>query len=418
MRLKYHSLIALGISSIILNGCTTGSGGFLNLGVVDALRKSKACIFKQKLNYSTTPIGNSKFALPTFGTTPTHSSGPVAIDSYTVPQAASAAPTSDCGCNAGATVVNSSQYSDEYYMPIRSELSTSEIVEPPIDSVPAKLIDDAELPSVNPLPSEDFDSDNDDGFDSLDTEGAFSPLGQTTPDELSTDIVAEENQSDDHEQVVDGQNGNDKSIFEAAKIKESDTMKFDDATDPTHAGHSIVEQKPAMLTLHARPAESHNLFDRAAQQKKSLKTMQASHKRNFRQQNSLRKQTDFGDRGYRQAMNTDQTIEFKPLPPVKEKTTAPTVSPKTDLVPLPTKSGKTRKTETTQNRTAKASPRIPILRATTASSASILSLKNLANVIQDDRGSRQQYDADHRTAKGSTTASVNVLKAEDKTIER
>ena len=417
MRLKYHSLIALGISSIILNGCASSGGGFLNLGVVDALKKSKACLFKQKLGYTTTPLANTGLSLPTFGTKPTLSSGPVMIDNYAVPQATSSAPTSDCGCNAGSSIVDSSQYSEKYYMPIRTDL-TPQIVEPPIDAVPSPLMEDAELPSINPLPSETLDSDSGKGFDSLDTEGSFDPLGQTDSTEFDSPD-SETAESDDREQVVDGQKSKDQSIFEAAKLKESKTMKFDEATDPTHAGHSVVDQKPTMLTLHARPAQSHNVFDKAAQQQKSIETMQASHKRNFRQQNALRpKGMEFNDRGYRQAMNTDQAIEFKPLPPVKENKPAPAVTPETKLAPLPALKENTHKMQNGRTRTAAVSPRVPILRATTASSASILSLKNLANVIQDTQRPQQQYDADHRTAQGSTTSSVEVLQDGETTIER
>ena len=439
MRLKYHSLIALGISSIILNGCATGGGGFLNLGVVDALKKSKACVFKQKLTYTTTPIGNSGLSLPTFGSSPTHSSGPVIVNSHTAPQQvtsfppmsqpapiAQAAPTSSCGCSAGSSIVDSSQYNSQhdaqFYMPARTD-QTSEIVEPPINAVPNRLIESPNLPSVNPLPTETLDSDNSEGFDTFDTEGELEPLGQIekmNPINSAPKVIAEKSYySRDAETEAVESNVNDQSIFEAAKVKESKTMIFDEATDPTHAGHSIVEQKPAILTLHARPAQSHHVFDRAAQQQKSIATMQASHKRNFRQQNTLRpKIAELNSRDYRQAMKPEPTVEFKPLPPVIENTTAPAIAPETKLAPLPTQKEDSQKDQDIRTRTAETSPRVPILRATTASSASIRSLTNIANVLQGNKSPQQQYEADRRTAQGSATSSVQVLKDGEATIER
>lgn len=430
MRRRYQSLIALGISSVILGGCTAGSGGFLNVGVVDALRKSKACVFKQKFTYQKTPIGKTGLTLPTFGTRPSVASQPVVLDSYSVPQTGTPTITSGCGCDAGQSIVSSDQ---QYYMPTRSrtpdviEMSPGQIVEPSIDAVPAPLIHDAELPSVNPLPGDNLDFDAGEDFDSIDTEGSLEPIGQ------SNDTKA--NESD---QMVDGQNGNDKSVFEAAKKFNDAEIPFNEAPQPTHAGHSVVQQKPEIVTLHARPAQSHNVFDRAAQQQKSLETMQASHKRNFRQQNALRqRRTNFGAHGYRQAMNTDQPIEFKPLPPVKQATPAPEstpdLKPKTERVPLPKTSRGTQQENCTrmanawndqtankqavEKQAANKPPRVPILRATTASSASILSLQNLANVINDSHEGQRKYDADLRTAQGSASTSVEV-KSDEATIER
>jgi len=187
-----------------------------------------------------------------------------------------------------------------------------------------------------------------------------------------------------------------------------------------------------MVVLRARPAQSHQVFDRVARQKKTLETAQASHKRNYRELNALReRRTNFGEQSYRQAKNTGDTdgaVEFKSLPPVIETTPAPVFQPKTNLVPLPkanregqnddNQEGRTRTADATNGHSAANMPRLPILRATTASSSSILSLKNLANVIEDDRQYHRQYNADHPTAHGSASTSVNVQNAAVDTVER
>ena len=146
--------------------------------------------------------------------------------------------------------------------------------------------------------------------------------------------------------------------------------------------------------------------------------MQASHKRNYRQQNDLRPNiAELKDRGYRQAMNTDQEIEFKPLPPVKENSTVPATTAAPKLAPLQNPNEETKDDQQDQTRTAAAAPRVPILRATTTSSASISLLRNIENVLQRSQGSEQQYYDNRHIANGSTSSSVEVKSIEE-TIER
>jgi len=433
MRLKYQSLIALGISAVIFSGCTTSSGGFLNLGITDALRKSRACIFKQKLGYSKTSLGTSGLSLPTFGSKPTLASGPVIVDSYTIPQeipTASQGIPGDCNCNAGQNSVLSTQ---EYYMPHREyvneavESYPSEIISPPIDTVPGQLLEDAELPQVNPLPLHDSVPAKGNNYDDLDTEGTFEPLGLNEDDDARDDDEAAS-----QEKIVDGQSDNDQSIFESAALEKRSKIKFDTVTAHSQKRGRASEQNSTMLTLHARPAQSHNVFDQEASKRKSIETMQASHKRNFRQQNALRQLPNkLQGRGYRQARNTSDEINFKPLPPVSQSTPVPVLLPKTKQAPLlktdinrdtsseKIQNGKTRTADAASNQTVKADQRVPLLRATTVSTASILSLKNLANVIKDDDAQKQRnfYETNRHTAQGKTSTSVDVLNSSDPTIE-
>ena len=406
MRLKYQSLIALGISSVIFSGCSTGSGGFLNLGIGNALQKTKICAFKNKLTYEQTPIGSTGLSLPTFGSAPTNighqqighqqiNAAPAPISNYSVMQAPVAAPAAnDCGCNANSATTSPS-YVQEYYMPVSPvqvdtvpsaptmniESQPVDIVEPPIESVRPGSNGSNELPPINVLPGE-FEQDSGSKFDSLDETDSLGPTGSKADDGFSL-----ETGEDNSDKVVDGLNhsSEDKSILESAKRKRLRSPDTDKITRPSQQIATIEDVETKMVTLHARPAQSHNVFDRASQQRKALETMQASHKNQFRQQNSLRQpQLPAMNTNYRQASNTDGAIEFKPLPPVNNEV-IPT--PKTNLQPLQ-ESEETRFAETLDNHTAALNPaasrRVPLLRATTASSASILSLKNLANVISDE----------------------------------
>ncbi len=443
MRLKYQSLIALGISTIIFSGCTSSGGGFLNLGVADALRKSRAGIFKNRLTYSKTPIGNTGLSLPTFGTQPTAASGPVEIGSFpvqqSVPTMAEVAPAphaAGCGCGGGCgedTVVSTEQF----YMPqqqyvVEQEVSSevtqqpqTEVITPPIATVPNSLPEANDLPQANQLPSSSSDSKveaNNNNFDKLDTEGTLEPLGQIEKDD--------DFELDTQEEIADGQRDKDQSIFEQAELSKQSQIKFDSATGSSRTDKVAEIQKPAMLTLHARPAQSHNVFNQATSSRKAVETVQASHKPYYRQLNALRQQpSKLNDRGYRQARNTTNEIEFKPLPPVSETPQVEVLAPKTNLVPLQEsnrnqgtqndniQNSNTRTAQAPRNETAKVTPRVPILRATTVSSASILSLKNLANVIDDKQSQKKFYEANHHTAQG-TTSSNEVLNSGEATVER
>lgn len=417
MRVKNNSLIALGIgiglSSVILSGCTTGSGGFLNLGIVDALQKSKACVFKQKLGYKKPIASAGKFSLPSIGARATVTGQPIAVDGYTVQSEGSALPISDCGCDAATD--------SQYYMPTRApradvlKMSPGELVEPPVNFSSPRQIDDAQLPDINPLPA-DIATPN-----LQDTEGTFEPIGkydnepQADPSQVSEsqasesefdesdandklsaalapghdDIIVNDRTDTTEQEMADKNHDDEESIFEAAKAIKDRKPNFDQMTQQSKPAPRVAENKtPKIVILHARPAQSHNVFTPEQQQQKSLEAMQASHRMNFRRQNSLR-DLQHNDRTYRQAMNTDEVIDFKPLPPVKEELPARSAPVNTQRTPLPPQHDLA-PTGNAMNsvmghRTAVNRTRTPILRATTASSASILSLKNLANVISDQR---------------------------------
>ena len=447
--LKYQSLIALGISTVIFSGCASNGGGFLNLGVADALRKSRGSVFKKRLTYSTTPIGNTGLSLPTFGTKPALASGPVEIGSYTVQQSVPAAthvapatPASagcGCGCSScGDNVVSTEQF----YMPqpqqyVVTEGSSNEVIQQPqaeIITPPTEPVSNAlpeanalpesnaltesnALPESNPLPSNNSGSgtklNKSNNFDAFDTEGTLEPLGQIEEDK--DDVYEFENQ----EEIADGQSSQDQSIFEEAELTKRSQIKFDSATNSPQSDRVDSEQKPKMLTLHARPAQSHNVYKQVASKQKTLETVQASHKPYYRQQNALRQQpAKLSEHGYRQARNTTEEIEFKPLPPVLETLPIEPLTPKTKLVPLKKsninqdtqsdeiKNKNTRTAEATSIQSVKTTPRVPILRATTVSSASILSLKNLANVIDDTRTQKSFYETNSHTAQGTTSSPV------------
>ncbi len=431
MRLKLQSVIALGISTVIFSGCTSSGGGFLNLGIGDALRKSNICAFKNKIKYTKTPIGNTGLSLPTFGNSPVVASAPIQVDSYVtqqpdpmITQNTMSSPASDCGCNSDAGTIVSTE---RFFMPqpnqvgsASTEQPSSEIIVPPVVTAPAmmalptKAPTAKELPKVNPLPMEDssleIGPEKTNNFDNLDTEGTLEPLGQ-----LETEDVYE---FDSPEEIADERHGMDQSIFEEAELTKRTKFRFDSERNSTQASPAAADQKSKMLTLHARPAQSHNVFKQGAMKPTTQKTVQASHKPYYRQQNALRQQpAPLDDRSYRQARNTQQQIKFKPLPPVSQTAPAQVLTPKTKLVPLPKSktnldiksdatNNSTRTAESTNNQTVNAAPRIPILRATTVSSASILSLKNLANVIDEKRAQKDFYETNRHTAQDTTAPSV------------
>lgn len=422
MRVKNNSLIALGIgiglSSFIFSGCTTGGGGFLNLGVADALQKSKACIFKQKLSYKKPFVSAGKFSLPTIGTRPANvalptTGHPIAIDSFTIQSQGLNSPTSDCGCGTDTSVPT-----EQYYMPIRPQradvlnVTPGEIVEPPAILAPTRQIDDAQLPDINPLPLDNGVPSIGTELDSNGTEGTFEPIGQSAPIGPSVEThlssTSDLQKKEDavvispakRQDIVEQRTDVEESIFEAAKTPKYHRPNFDEATNQNKPVQALKKPTaPKMVTLHARPAQSHNVFTPEQQHRKSLKAMQASHRSNFRRQNSLRDSKSVGQE-YRQAMNTDEVIDFKPLPPVNEALPVRSNPPSTQPLPTPATSGVTPTFNDIRNRTADQGSRTPILRATTVSSASILSLKNLANVIGEPTLNSRDQSALSRTAKG------------------
>jgi hypothetical protein len=441
MRFKNNRLIAVGIgiglSSIIFTGCCTSSCGFLNLGVADALRKSKACVLKQKLAYANPLIAKGKFALPTLATrtpAPTQS-GTIEHNQFLHSNAEVA--NSDCGCHGSAPTSH-----PQYYTPSRSDivnlspsgvspndLPPSEIVEPPVGATPLKNIEDAELPNVNPLPGDDV-APMLKGPGSKSTEGTLEPIGRAQPlkpkhnvENKTAPQTGLQSQAEisakplpfimeRHEnvppvtlkaspKVADTHPAAEESIFEAAKSEEASKPRLDEATQDQKAKKQADgSEKAKMITLHARPAQSHHLFTRDQQQQRTLELMQASHRNNFRRQNSLRK-PKFSDMQYRQAMNTDEIIDFKPLPPVKDILPLPKTTPRT--LPLPMQSNTPAASEAKSQNTP-AYKRRPILRATTTSSASILSLKNLANVIGNPSVDPRNDGSVRRTDEGTYRA--------------
>jgi len=356
-------------------------------------------------------------------------------------QSAPTAITNDCGCAAGDSSVVGTQ---QFYMPQRESVEQppmvnevtvqppSEVFSPPVDSAFDVLPGVNALPGANALPGVNDlslpldDNDlkpevNDNHFKNLDTEGTLEPLGQKKDDF----------EIDSQEEIADGQRDKDQSIFEEAELIERSKIRFDAAKELAQNEPRAAKQEPEILTLHARPAQSHNVYKQLATTQKSLETVQASHKPYYRQQNALRPQPmKLDDRRYRQAKNTNTEVEFKPLPPVSETSPVPALTPKTNMVPLPQSNtnhsipsdellkSNTRTADAASNQTVTTTPRVPILRATTVSSASILSLKNLANVIGDTQSQKRSYETNSHTAQDTTSSSIDVLNSDEATVQR
>jgi len=193
-----------------------------------------------------------------------------------------------------------------------------------------------------------------------------------------------------------------------AKTLEANTLEANtlEAKTPTSAGQSVVEKRTKMLTLRARPVQSHQPFDTRTRQKKKVEMQQVTHKRHFREQNSLRplhQNQKVGSKPLERTAEIPAPVKFKPLPVLsKESPTGKTSGTNTESSTLnsapisetleqsSTKMQRlTSPVEVIEPETEKESvikiARLPILKAENTSSAAIGSLRNFTNVSSKGR---------------------------------
>ena len=291
MSTNKYKWLSLSLASIFISGCAVGGKPNLNLGIADAFRKSKSCLFKKKLSYGApAPVANTNFGYA-------HPVAPTCQDcaatqsvvTVTPDQSVSSAPC-DCSCNGGTCAPVT-----EFYMPVAP---TQDLVEPtpqptsdnllPVTALPFEASDDSlelenplppvEVPDTPAIPAVDVDPTTvEEGIiDTLDSASVDHDEAEEALDEI--DMTPKK----DETSILDT----------AAKPLETKT--------PTSAGESVVEQRSKMLTLHARPVQSHR--DSSVQsEQKTVEMQQVTHKRHFRQQNSLR------------PLHQDRNVGSKPL---------------------------------------------------------------------------------------------------------
>ena len=201
---------------------------------------------------------------------------------------------------------------------------------------------------------------------------------------------------------------------------------------PTSAGESVVEQRSKMLTLHARPVQSHR--DSSVQsEQKTVEMQQVTHKRHFRQQNSLRplhQDRNVGSKPLERTAEIPAPVKFKPLPVLSKEsptgktsdanTGAPSLNsgPISETLEQSTKMQRlTSPVEVIESETEKESgikiARLPLLKAESTSSAAIGSLRNFTNVRDLDPG----FDKDYYSRKKAEAAAKAAEVIEDTVSE-
>ena len=369
----------------MLSGCTAGGKPNLGLGIYDAFHKSKACLFKKKLGYETPAVTQNPFG---FANQNVHVQNSVLPTEGSYPAISEHA--SSCGCGCSGTPISapvSTVPSQEFYMPVAPNAlnlqssdnegglvvvdSTDEPagsdVSPQALPLENELPAENPLPAANPLPGFQPNSDTSNEIDLDKEEGLIETL-----DSASTE-VPEATPEKDENSILDTAGLFPESMFEGRV--------------PTRVGKSVFDPEPKMVTLTARPAESHQVFNAADRLAKSAETAtaQASHKRSYRQQNALRQKRDLVAPTFDRTAEAPAPVKFKPLPTLPAKN-----SDDSQKQPEPQPS----KIETA---------RLPILRATTTSSASISALRNFTNVREND----PNFDQDYYSGK-TLTAKVQV----------
>ncbi len=433
MRTQKYKWLTLGLASIVISGCAVGSQPKLNLnlGIADALRKSRDSLTKKKLSYKA-PDASSKFGfsnpstsaqptrLPSIGTLPSLKNVPLLSgrSSASPVSESSSVLTSDCGCtgnNAASTM--------ELDTPTGS---SAEPVAPPlhdgseyVDSVPPAILpfeDSAsELGLENPLPP---------AVEMPATELVPSgEMNHTSPDEEEGTIETLDSAAhelDNTNELLDVTPKKDEnSILEtAAKALEGQI--------PTSAGHSVVEQRSKMLVLTARPAESHQVFDRTARVANKSGTQLVTHKRHFRQQNALRpRRSPFRSEAIEHTAEAPAPVKFKPLPVLPpashshNATEKNTGAPKLNRQPASKPQEGTleirRLPEADGNHAPAAkrgniikTARLPILKTETTAAASIGSLRNFTNVRDLDADYYRRKKEEITTIKAATSANAST----------
>ena len=372
----------------MLSGCTAGGKPNLGLGIYDAFHKSKACLFKKKLGYETPAVTQNPFG---FANNNVNEHSPVLPTEGSYP--AYSEPVSDCGCGCNGTPISapvSTVPSQEFYMPVApnalnlqgsnneegpvvlnsSDASLDSVVSPQALPLENELPAENPLPAANPLPGFQPNSDTSNEIDLDEEEGLIETLDSAS--NRAPDVTPKK----DENSILDT----------AAKAHE----QMFESLVPTRVGKSVFDPEPKMVTLTARPAESHQVFDAADRLAKSVKTAQVSHKRSYRQQNALRQKRDMVAPTFDRTAEAPAPVKFKPLPTLPAKN-----SNDSQKQPEPQPS----KIETA---------RLPILRATTTSSASISALRNFTNVREND----PNFDQDYYSGK-TLTAKVQVTEEDE-----
>ncbi len=276
-----------------------------------------------------------------------------------------------------------------------------------------------EAPNIQASPSLNIDS--------TEEEGVIETLDSASVDPEEVD-----------EELIVTPNTDEASILDTA---EASPETSPEPETPTSAGSSVVERPSKMLTLTARPVQTHHAS--ATQTVKNKAEMQqVTHKRHFRRQNSLRPlHQKFGSQLPAHTAEAPGPIKFKPLPAMSKEwpttktsetnTGAPTLnrspssetseqsSSKIQRLPSPVQK---LDSETEKESVIKIA-RLPILRAESTSSAAIGSLRNFTNVRDLDPGFDKGYYS-RKNAEAAVLRAAQVIKddvssaSDDLLIER
>ena len=432
MSTNKYKWITLSLASIFISGCAAGSKPNLNLGIADAFRKSKSCLFKKKLSYEApAPVANTSFGYAhPVASTCQDCAATQSVVTVTPNQPFSSAPC-DCSCNGGTcapvTEFHASDAPNQAVLEPVAETSDNLV---PATALPFEASDDSlglenplpapvEVPDTPAIPAVDINPTEEEGLietldsASIDHDDVEEPLKEMDED---LDIIPKK----DETSILDT----------AAKPLEAKPLE---AKTPTSAGESVVEQRSKMLTLYARPVQSHQ--DSSVQsEQKNVEMRQVTHKRHFREQNSLRtlhQDRNVGSKPLERTAEIPAPVKFKPLPVLsKESPTGKTSDANTGTSSL--NSGPisetleqsstemqrlTRPEQELESETEKESPikiaRLPILKAESTSSAAIGSLRNFTNVRDLDPG----FDKDYYSRKKAEAAAKAAEVIEDTVSE-
>ncbi len=440
MSTKKFKWLTLGLASIVVSGCAAGSKPNLNLGIADALRKSKACLFKKKLSYQT-PASNTRFGYATPVTSdsvmlPSTTSRPIASSQSPIYHQSAENPSvlsSDCNCS---TANNVAVPSSGFYMP-----------PPPAIETPAST------PSMSEGSAGSFDSvptlelPHDTSVDHLQLQNPLPPAVEVPTTQPNPSVGLNESGSDVEERIIDTL---DSASLDFDELKETPvvTPKKDEASiletaakaleakTPTSAGQSVVERRSKIVTLTARPAQSHQVFDAQTARKTQADMQQVTHKRHFRQQNSLRPlHTQFRRNAVEHTAEVPSVIKFKPLPVLSKEspaeqpsgvnTGAPALKQKSlpkvlknsstgiQHLPAPVPDPKSIEEQGSVSKIG----RLPILKAETVSSAAIGGLRNFTNVRDldpaSDKSDNAGTNAETATVKATAVTTITVSDSDD-----
>ena len=414
MSTNKYKWLTLGLTTIVISGCSVGNRTNLNLGIADAFQKSKSYLHKKKLAYQAPATGtNFGYATPV-ASSPVASSFPTHASPVTVVPVESA-PSSSCGCGCSNGSCGSSVPTPvtEFYMPTNtSTILSEEVVNPPVEfdsgqPLPAALPleeSQGEPELENPLPAE---------IEVPDT--PVTPSIDIAPTEEEGIIETLDSAAIDlEEDFISTPEKDEASILDTA----SKPLKIQ---TPTSAGESVVEQRSKMLTLTARPVQSNQKPEHINDQSQKVEMRQVTHKRHFRHQNALRPlHRKFRSEALEHTAEAPGPLKFKGLPVMPHEasqrktsdanTGAPPLNQSSNLKALDQSTFKVQRlpsppkkieSETDEGSVIKTA-RLPILKAESTSSAAIGSLRNFTNVRDLDPG----FDKGYYARKKAETASL------------